>query len=154
MFARSTLLLALLICCAYTPSASAGRLEQKSFMRSEEHTSELQSQSNLVCRLLLEKKKNIATRGQHRRDDHGHLVGASLPELLPLHPVRSGVGQDSYAVLVYHRDTEVDARNAILPRPLSRKPVSPTTSTSSTAMIGGSIWAATAKARRSRMHSE
>src|SRR2546430_12888631 len=28
--------------------------------RSEEHTSELQSQSNLVCRLLLEKKKNQA----------------------------------------------------------------------------------------------
>src|SRR2546430_5788681 len=28
-------------------------------IRSEEHTSELQSQSNLVCRLLLEKKKNI-----------------------------------------------------------------------------------------------
>src|SRR2546427_6572645 len=28
-----------------------------SFPRSEEHTSELQSQSNLVCRLLLEKKK-------------------------------------------------------------------------------------------------
>src|SRR2546430_12590394 len=27
--------------------------------RSEEHTSELQSQSNLVCRLLLEKKKTI-----------------------------------------------------------------------------------------------
>src|SRR2546430_7702993 len=27
------------------------------FPRSEEHTSELQSQSNLVCRLLLEKKK-------------------------------------------------------------------------------------------------
>src|SRR2546430_13297775 len=29
--------------------------------RSEEHTSELQSQSNLVCRLLLEKKKNKHT---------------------------------------------------------------------------------------------
>src|SRR2546430_5509996 len=28
------------------------------YTRSEEHTSELQSQSNLVCRLLLEKKKN------------------------------------------------------------------------------------------------
>src|SRR2546427_6570343 len=27
--------------------------------RSEEHTSELQSQSNLVCRLLLEKKNNL-----------------------------------------------------------------------------------------------
>src|SRR2546427_7996462 len=31
---------------------------QYSGRRSEEHTSELQSQSNLVCRLLLEKKKN------------------------------------------------------------------------------------------------
>src|SRR2546430_6254124 len=30
-------------------------------MRSEEHTSELQSQSNLVCRLLLEKKKYISS---------------------------------------------------------------------------------------------
>src|SRR5688572_32701707 len=30
-----------------------------SVFRSEEHTSELQSQSNLVCRLLLEKKKKI-----------------------------------------------------------------------------------------------
>src|SRR2546430_13625683 len=30
-------------------------------LRSEEHTSELQSQSNLVCRLLLEKKKKIRT---------------------------------------------------------------------------------------------
>src|SRR2546430_10922332 len=29
--------------------------------RSEEHTSELQSQSNLVCRLLLEKKKKVQT---------------------------------------------------------------------------------------------
>src|SRR5205085_11134670 len=29
--------------------------------RSEEHTSELQSQSNLVCRLLLEKKKTLPT---------------------------------------------------------------------------------------------
>src|SRR2546430_4122027 len=31
------------------------------YQRSEEHTSELQSQSNLVCRLLLEKKKKIDT---------------------------------------------------------------------------------------------
>src|SRR5205085_11293356 len=35
----------------YNPGRQAGRV------RSEEHTSELQSQSNLVCRLLLEKKK-------------------------------------------------------------------------------------------------
>src|SRR2546430_9065704 len=32
--------------------------EARQRLRSEEHTSELQSQSNLVCRLLLEKKKN------------------------------------------------------------------------------------------------
>src|SRR2546430_3175976 len=35
--------------------------------RSEEHTSELQSQSNLVCRLLLEKKKK---KQQHPLGDH------------------------------------------------------------------------------------
>src|SRR2546427_7871831 len=33
--------------------------------RSEEHTSELQSQSNLVCRLLLEKKKQTLTKNRH-----------------------------------------------------------------------------------------
>src|SRR2546427_386520 len=37
----------------------AGEPAWKVKMRSEEHTSELQSQSNLVCRLLLEKKNNI-----------------------------------------------------------------------------------------------
>src|SRR2546430_12826329 len=35
----------------------APRLRPGPLLRSEEHTSELQSQSNLVCRLLLEKKK-------------------------------------------------------------------------------------------------
>src|SRR2546430_6834667 len=34
-------------------------------LRSEEHTSELQSQSNLVCRLLLEKKKTRESRRSH-----------------------------------------------------------------------------------------
>src|SRR2546427_7054805 len=37
--------------------AQLALLEGSSSTRSEEHTSELQSQSNLVCRLLLEKKK-------------------------------------------------------------------------------------------------
>src|SRR2546430_7168004 len=37
--------------------AALGGLEIAGLVRSEEHTSELQSQSNLVCRLLLEKKK-------------------------------------------------------------------------------------------------
>src|SRR2546427_9020987 len=39
-----------------------GRLSQP---RSEEHTSVLQSQSNLVCRLLLEKKKSIQSTDAH-----------------------------------------------------------------------------------------
>src|SRR2546427_3640963 len=37
--------------------AHLGRVDLRVAVRSEEHTSELQSQSNLVCRLLLEKKK-------------------------------------------------------------------------------------------------
>src|SRR2546430_14458617 len=37
-------------------------VERGVVLRSEEHTSELQSQSNLVCRLLLEKKTNDDTR--------------------------------------------------------------------------------------------
>src|SRR5439155_24633259 len=37
-------------------------------MRSEEHTSELQSRGHLVCRLLLEKKKNGGPRGQRPCD--------------------------------------------------------------------------------------
>src|SRR2546430_12884405 len=45
--------------------------------RSEEHTSELQSQSNLVCRLLLEKKKKKRT---NERLTHG-----SITTILPLH---------------------------------------------------------------------
>src|SRR2546427_10888657 len=38
---------------------AAGLRQQLRVVRSEEHTSELQSQSNLVCRLLLEKKKKV-----------------------------------------------------------------------------------------------
>src|SRR2546430_16425435 len=41
----------------HQPEVLAESVEVESDARSEEHTSELQSQSNLVCRLLLEKKK-------------------------------------------------------------------------------------------------
>src|SRR2546430_1091958 len=51
-------------------NASARRL------RSEEHTSELQSQSNLVCRLLLEKKKK-----KHKKR-HCSAFSIVLPSLL------------------------------------------------------------------------
>src|SRR5438874_6250973 len=41
-------------------------------VRSEEHTSELQSRRDLVCRLLLEKKKRPATK-------HNHLFSLAIP---------------------------------------------------------------------------
>src|SRR2546430_12560722 len=46
------------------PYEIIGNLDADVRKRSEEHTSELQSQSNLVCRLLLEKKKT------HRKTHH------------------------------------------------------------------------------------
>src|SRR2546430_12396629 len=48
--------------CRRTAARSCSR---RAPSRSEEHTSELQSQSNLVCRLLLEKKKNTNTQHAH-----------------------------------------------------------------------------------------
>src|SRR5690349_24036392 len=45
-----------------SPYARRGYLDH---VRSEEHTSELQSRRDLVCRLLLEKKKQ-----KHKRNDH------------------------------------------------------------------------------------
>src|SRR5256885_10793393 len=41
-------------------------------MRSEEHTSELQSPCNLVCRLLLEKKKKKHSHTTHTRSAQAH----------------------------------------------------------------------------------
>src|SRR5260370_24782001 len=41
-------------------SSSRSQLLSTAFVRSEEHTSELQSHLNLVCRLLLEKKKKTS----------------------------------------------------------------------------------------------
>src|SRR5260370_32105035 len=50
--------------------------------RSEEHRSELQSHLNLVCRLLLEKKKNIYIDTKHKHQliifTHGHASSAPL----------------------------------------------------------------------------
>src|SRR2546430_10249039 len=73
LFPYTTLFRSCGACCSrrpILPSVRAGRRNRSSGAtpptkshlhvgpRSEEHTSELQSQSNLVCRLLLEKKKH------------------------------------------------------------------------------------------------
>src|SRR5688572_32659415 len=42
--------------------------------RSEEHTSELQSQSNLVCRLLLEKKKKKKKKNTIQKNNKTHTM--------------------------------------------------------------------------------
>src|SRR2546430_9978651 len=52
-----------------------GTFRCQTYWRSEEHTSELQSQSNLVCRLLLEKKNDVHLGGvasANRRSSNGH----------------------------------------------------------------------------------
>src|SRR2546428_6492718 len=49
---------------AQRQDAPAGRAAPPAF-RSEEHTSELQSRSDLVCRLLLEKKKHVTGVDRH-----------------------------------------------------------------------------------------
>src|SRR3989440_1631461 len=80
----------------------ASRLRLSNDTRSEEHTSELQSRSDLVCRLLLEKKKKtmfmtkiipyILTEHQLRTPDAplGHRTTATREEraILRLHSVR------------------------------------------------------------------
>src|SRR5205085_6030135 len=60
---------------AASPKSSDGdaaELLRATAGRSEEHTSELQSQSNIVCRLLLEKKKNIITIIWNTTDRYRH----------------------------------------------------------------------------------
>src|SRR2546430_9808916 len=52
--------------------------------RSEEHTSELQSQSNLVCRLLLEKKRYRPSRHALRRHHERPIILTHAPKLRPL----------------------------------------------------------------------
>src|SRR3712207_7296695 len=70
------------VTCGATRAATAllqGDVATAFWLRSEEHTSELQSRQYLVCRLLLEKKK-------HDNSDHHcfpHSVCYHLPPILP-----------------------------------------------------------------------
>src|SRR2546427_3844976 len=61
------------------------RPASRGHLRSEEHTSELQSQSNLVCRLLLEKKKKIKKYQHTRHGDHCSAVLSLLVRTPPNH---------------------------------------------------------------------
>src|SRR5688572_32405563 len=73
---------------SFTASSPAGismASDEAVKLRSEEHTSELQSQSNLVCRLLLEKKKKKTNR-YHNSPHTRSQTHTVLHTLSPIHP--------------------------------------------------------------------
>src|SRR5256886_5261700 len=73
-------------------------------LRSEEHTSELQSQSNLVCRLLLEKKKKNVNRRPRRQRKKPRLHTRELKGLvLRVYYTRSQPTMDTSTVLHNHQ---------------------------------------------------
>src|SRR2546430_2617935 len=80
---------------------------KRSYCRSEEHTSELQSQSNLVCRLLLEKKKHRCPLTAHHR---WPCAGAYRSRGPPQSPQRAGV----------HQPARCGIRRAVASLPTSR----------------------------------
>ena len=55
----------------YTPNGNP--VDTEKYSRSEEHTSELQSRSDLVCRLLLEKKKKHKKHHTYYTDKYTHI---------------------------------------------------------------------------------
>src|SRR2546430_6577007 len=64
-------------CASFAAAPVSAAMARSSTRRSEEHTSELQSQSNLVCRLLLEKKKNPRQRTSRARPPRADVVSAA-----------------------------------------------------------------------------
>src|SRR4051812_50005741 len=56
-------------------------------VRSEEHTSELQSHVNIVCRLLLEKKKKLSTTKPNKTLKSAHAWLHNLPRDVDLVPI-------------------------------------------------------------------
>src|SRR2546430_2970719 len=76
------------ICTSRLPPRLFPSLQQyNTASRSEEHTSELQSQSNLVCRLLLEKKKSdgvlnrVTSCADRQHPFKGHWTLSHVPSL-------------------------------------------------------------------------
>src|SRR3989440_4254384 len=93
-----------------TPRHSWRRKDRASWCRSEEHTSELQSRSDLVCRLLLEKKK----RGIFGLYHHKLVVSGDRADGFGLF---FGVGRlrtvDSVSVLVLTVETVLGGAHAV-----------------------------------------
>src|SRR2546430_4572735 len=92
-------------------------------VRSEEHTSELQSQSNLVCRLLLEKKiKFLALGSDHLRDIVAMDIHVADADVVPLQGQTDGQVRGYRALahpflVAHHQHLILD-----LPHPLRDEP--------------------------------
>src|SRR5256885_2398233 len=71
-------------------SAAIGKIRSRP--RSEEHTSELQSPCNLVCRLLLEKKKTFCDDSGITCDYHEYAMGSRFDREGNLYVVLSSTG--------------------------------------------------------------
>src|SRR5215475_9647112 len=85
--------------------------------RSEEHTSELQSRENLVCRLLLEKKKSSRVAGDQR---HPNVFGILQQKLNPVaHVVDSSfaalLGQGAVGRVVFFLMIRRPPRSTLFP---------------------------------------
>src|SRR2546428_9298623 len=91
LFPYTTLFRSLRCCSpAWHWPAPAYATSSRPLLRSEEHTSELQSRSDLVCRLLLEKKKLLnRTLSKLLEVSHGFLVATlvTMDVPLPCHPL-------------------------------------------------------------------
>src|SRR5205085_7063340 len=84
LFPYTTLFRSVRTCDAGAVAALVDVCCRGNIHRSEEHTSELQSQSNLVCRLLLEKKKahiNIIKLGRAHVTLTNFICDAASPQL-------------------------------------------------------------------------
>src|SRR5260370_27662388 len=90
---------------ALVPSNSRQKASCSGQSRSEEHTSELQSHLNLVCRLLLEKKKEyiLCSRPNYLYAKLQHYLFMRLCDLIPkTTPLRSAQVSSKSAVHTLH----------------------------------------------------
>src|SRR2546428_4428988 len=89
----------------FAPSQMILALMWGAFLRrSEEHTSELQSRSDLVCRLLLEKKKELHSALPDFFDICQTALADAPPKILPLVGVLAGgLVVDKHALSAQHR---------------------------------------------------
>src|SRR2546429_2501310 len=76
-----------LSCLRGSERIAVGDVGHDGFLRSEEHTSELQSRLHLVCRLLLEKKKSGA-RSYRPSSTDSAVISSSASGLPPRGPAR------------------------------------------------------------------